>query len=76
MRWHYWPHGEIEVDEQRLETTVAKHSRQWSDVPEAHEPSTCWTLIRRERWFEANDRLHQVDTGYIFWDARNEVESS
>ena len=40
LRWHYWPYGVMEADEQRLETTVAKHSRQWSDVPGAHVRST------------------------------------
>ena len=70
------PGGEIEEEENRLEGTVAKHSRQWSDISEAHVPSTCWALIRKTSLFNANDRLHQVDTGYIFWNARKKDEDS
>ena len=76
LRWYYWSYGEIEVEDHRLEATVAKHSRYWSDVPEADMPSTCWALIKRERWFAANDRLLQAEIGYIFWDSRSRDECS
>ena len=36
LRWHYSWWGRREEEEQRLEETVAKHSRQWSDISEAH----------------------------------------
>ena len=74
MRWHYKPYREIELEDRRLKAAVAKHSRKWTDTPEAHVPSTCWPLIRREHWFVPEDRLHLVDTGFIFWCSRTRDE--
>lgn len=76
LRWHYMPYGEIEIEDCRPGKAVAKHSRQWSDMPEAHVPGACWSWISREHWFAANDRLHLVNTGYIFWCSKNQDEDS